>query len=255
MTDESSESPLRKPGSTHLYFLTLYLITVGILYLWGYWSSFNVNILEYLSLTDVIRWTAYPIATAFGFLAIGALLGEYLVGQGFFPVGAGRNSRTGKFLGRFSVLLAILYVVVLVALALSNAPNKWRLLSLLLATPIYLFAKNHGLLLGLIPNDSARSVVIFLLALLPTFAYGQGRLEAEQIMDGRKFDYALSPIDQVSSPADANPNQKMRYLGHAGDFFFFLNPASHVLVITKFQDDKALLLKHFDVALERPPAK
>jgi hypothetical protein len=251
MTGESSESSIGKPASTQLYFLTLYFVAVGVLYLWGYWSTFNVNILEYLSLTDVIRLTAYPVASAFVFMAIGAVVAEVLVGQPTLPAGIGRNTRTGKFLRKIVPFLVFAYLAATVALTLSNIPNKWSPLSVLFAVPVYVFAKKRDFLIDLVPHDSARSIVIYLLATLPTFAYGQGQLHAAVIVGGQKFEYVLSPIDQVSVAADASPIQRVRYLGHAGDLFFFLNPMHSILVITKFQDDKPLLLKHFDSKVEK----
>ena len=227
-------------------------MSVGVLYLWGYWSTFNVNILEYLSLVDVIRLTAYPIASAFAFMAIGAVFGEIFFGPGALLPGGGRNTKTVKFLRKIAPLLIILYVSVTVIFVLFDIPNKWLVLPVLLAPPLALFAKRRDFLVGIIPYDSLRTIVIYLLAVLPTFAYGQGRLRAADIVDGRKFDYVLSTIDEVSIAADASPVQKVRYLGHAGDFLFYLNPVTTVLVITKFQEDKSLLLKHFDVALEKP---
>jgi hypothetical protein len=125
----------------------------------------------------------------------------------------------------------------------------------LFAVPIYLFARERQFLLHFIPNEGLRSIVIFLFDVLPTFAYGQGKLRADDIIEGRRFDYVLSEIDQIPVSADASAVQRVRYLGHSGDFFFSLNPTTSALVITKFKDDKALLLKHFDAALVGPVAK
>jgi hypothetical protein len=251
MTEESNETPVGKRVQASLYFLTLYFVVVGVLYLWGYWSTFNVNILEYLSIADVVKLTAYPVASGFLFFAIGAVMGEALFSPG--PPRPPMGARTAKVLRKLRPLIIFLYLAVTATFILfANIPNRWTTLSLLLASPIYLIAKRRKFLIGIIPHDSPRSIVIYLLAALPTYAYGQGRLEADRIIEGRKFEYVLSTIDQVTVPGDASPIQHARYIGHTGDFFFFLNPASAELVITKFQDDKALLLKHFDSMSERP---
>ncbi len=225
MTGEPNESSIGKALGNQLYFLSLYFITVGVLYLWGYWSTFNVNILEYVGLADVIRLTAYPVTSAFVFMAIGAMLGEVLFGNDAVPAGGGRATRIGELLRKIRSLIIFVYLAVTVALTLSNIPNKWSALSVLFAFPFYLFAKQRGFLAALIPHDSPRSVVVFLFAVLPTFSYGQGRLQADAIVNGHKFEYVLSPIDQVSIAADASPVERIRYLGHAGDLLFFLNPA------------------------------
>lgn len=39
-----------------------YAFTVSTLYLFGYWGQFNINIFEYISLSDVIKITAYQLS-------------------------------------------------------------------------------------------------------------------------------------------------------------------------------------------------
>src|SRR5258707_5408740 len=48
-------------------FIVPYALVTSLLYLFGYWSSFQINILEYVSLPDVIKLAIYP-------LVIGALI-------------------------------------------------------------------------------------------------------------------------------------------------------------------------------------
>ena len=250
MTEESNAPAVPKLATTYLYFLTPYFVSVSVLYLWGFWTTFHINILEYLSITDVVRLTAYPIASAFISVAVGAVLSEATMGDAF-PSGGGRNTPTGIFLRRIAPYLIGIYALGTTVLLLSDLPTKWYVLPLLLAIPASIIAKERGLLIEVIPKDSVRSVGIFLLALLPPSAFGQGRIGAMNVIEGLRFDYVLSPIDQVSVPPDDTPSQRLRFLGHTGDFYFYLNPTDSAIVITKFKDDRTLLLKHFDRAVEK----
>ena len=251
MTEKSEETSPAPRTSAYLYFASLYFVMVGVLYLWGYWSTFNVNILEYLSPTDVIRLTAYPIVSAFIAVAIGAVLGEITIGRRVFPPGAGRNTPTGRFLWKIKPILVLVYLALVGVGYFSTFPGKWISLSGLLAAPIAFFAQERDFLLGTISHQGTRSVVLFLLASLPMYAYGHGQLNAYYVVSGVRFDYVLSPIDQLAVSSDANPLQRVRFLGHSGDFLFFLDPITSMLAITKFQDDKSLLLRHFDASMEK----
>ncbi len=73
MTANGQRATTKEKVSTYLYFSSLYFVTVGVLYLWGYWTTFEVNILEYLSLADIVKSTAYPIASTFIFFVIGVI--------------------------------------------------------------------------------------------------------------------------------------------------------------------------------------
>lgn len=246
MIEPSLKLPPQERTSTYLYFSSLYFVTVGVLYLWGYWSTFNVNILEYLSLADIIKSTAYPIASAFVFMVLGAAIGEVLADDSSLAPGAGRNTPTGKFLLRFYPWLVVIYAIVTIALLVLGPVDKWLALPVLFAMPAYLYFRRLGLFNNVLRHDSARSLAIFLMATLPTFGYGHGRIRAQEIVDGVKFEYAISPIENVSVVNDASPGQRPRFLGHAGDFIFFLEPMQGTLVISKFEGTKSLVLKHFD---------
>ena len=71
----------------YAYVSSLYFLAVGVLYLWGYWPSFGVNVLEYAGLTDIIKTAAYPVASLFVFFAVGAVFGELLASDALPPGG------------------------------------------------------------------------------------------------------------------------------------------------------------------------
>jgi len=254
MTEETKAPAVPRRAATYLYFLTPYFVSVGVLYLWGFWSSFDINILEFLSITDVVRLTAYPIISAFAAFIVGALISESTLGRSL-PSGGGRNTPTGRFLRKFAPVLVCLYLLGTLILFFSGNPMKWYVLPVILGVPLALVAKERGLLIDLIPSDSYRSAFLFVLITLIPFAYGRGRIDAADIAEGRIFNYVISSIDEIAISANAPPIERVRYLGHTGDFFFYLNPSTSAVVITKFKDEKTLVLKHFSVAVESSPKK
>ena len=94
--------PISKPAGNTFYILTMYCVSVGVLHLWGFWSKFKINILEYISVADVIRSTAYLIASVFVFLVIGAGLGELFLGRRKLPFAAVETRPPGSFFSELS---------------------------------------------------------------------------------------------------------------------------------------------------------
>lgn len=252
MTDESSQQHLQKPIN-YLYFSSLYFVAVGVLYLWGFWSPFAINILEYINLADIAKSTAYPIVSTFVFFALGAVTNE-LAGVGrIFPTGGGANTAPGGTLRKYRTLFVLIFTSVMLAILIFGPIEKWLVLPGLFAIPIALYMSETNFFTPLIPAERTRTVFIFLLAALPFYAYGNGLLSAHAIIYGTQFDYTLSPIDNLSVPLDAEPDERIRFIGHAGDFLFFWEPKQSIVAITKFEEGKILLLKRFEQkTVDRP---
>lgn len=249
--------PLQPPNpkdrvANSLYFASLYFVTVGVLYLWGYWVPFGINILEYLTLSDILKATAYPIATALLLTAVGAAIGEALVNRDHLPSGSGRDTVIGRFLRRFAPILQLLYVGGTVALFLFGPVEKWRTLPILLAFPIYAFAKQTNVLTQAIPHESPRSVVIYVLAVLPTLAYGHGTLAANKIQTAQAFTYVISELPGY--PAGTNTQTQPRLIGHAGDHLFFFDPVKTAVVVETLEPGRSLVLKQYEVPKEVAPS-
>jgi hypothetical protein len=86
---------LPREGVSYLYFGSLYFVTLGVLYLWGYWSSFGIDILEYISVAEVLELMAHPVAYGFAAFALGAVVGSYFPPlRRVFPAGGGRHPTT-----------------------------------------------------------------------------------------------------------------------------------------------------------------
>jgi hypothetical protein len=64
-----SQSTSKPSAAGYAYWAPAYFICVATLYLWGYWAMFEVNVLEHIGVTDIIKAAAYPVASTFGFFA------------------------------------------------------------------------------------------------------------------------------------------------------------------------------------------
>ncbi|WP_277759183.1 hypothetical protein [Pseudomonas sp. A34-9] len=235
---------LKEQSGAYIYFLSLYFAAAGVLYLWGYWSPFGVNILEYVNLTDIVKSTIYPIASAFVFLAFGVMVGQFVhVGPALQP-GEGRDTSPARFLRKYKRLLVMLYIAGVLTFLIYGPVEKWQVaLPVLIGAPLALYASTHDILARQIPAEGPRTACLFLLAVLPFIAFGHGQLKATAVLEGKAFDYI---IDDVTVTPNALPIQSPRFIGHAGDFFFFFEPERSILLISKFETIKSLRLGRYE---------
>jgi hypothetical protein len=209
----------------------------------GYWPTFQVNILEYAGLTDVIKTAAYPIASFFIFFALGVLMGEFLAHEDALPPGGGVNTPTGRVLRKLAPYLVVAYLAGTVLLFLFGPKEKWWILPILAGLPLSLFARRHELLSDLVAHDKVRSTLIFLLAVLPLFAYGHGKLKAEAIVSGEEYTFTTSAVAGASAGADPI-ERRPRYLGVAGGNAFFYMPEHRSTTVVALSELKMLELRH-----------
>lgn len=225
------------------YWLGPYAIVVSSLYLWGYWGSFEVNILEYIGISEIVKAAIYPIASAFAVFAIGAVLGEALSPTLHLPPGGGANTTTGKLLRKLAPILVTVYLLAVTLLFLVGPVEKWRTLPVLFAIAVYLPLKSTDLLRSEFKSDGARSIVVFLIAALVPFAYGRGVLEANDVLEGRGFAYAVAELPGMPVAATTKASERPRYVGKANDRYVFFDPVGKSTSFIAASELKTLTLK------------
>jgi hypothetical protein len=243
--EEAMEDSLGNRLSTPIYVGSLYFVACGTLYLWGYWHNFNVNILEYLSLADIIKYTAYPVATAVSAFAIGVLLGaEGSVTRALAP-GGGQATKFGQILYRYRKPLAFLYVFSCTALLIFGPIEKWFVLPLLFAFVIAEILDSLPMIRSRLPNMRYRTMVLVIASALPLAAYGSGLIAADNVLSAKQFDYLDSAIEGVAKPDDLPPDRRLRFLGHAGEYAFLWEPTRAAVVLIRLEDAGPLILRHY----------
>ncbi|WP_421955642.1 hypothetical protein [Polaromonas sp.] len=220
--------------------ISAYFIAVGALYLWGFWGSFGVNILEYLGLTDVVKVAAWPVGSAFIFLLIGLAVGETSPRKALLPEGGGRNTPLGIWLNKHVHALAFALAFLLVSLVYFGPPQVWLVAApfggIVLGFPL----RHHPLLVGLLPNDGLRSTLVVAAVTLPFYAFGQGKVNADAIRSGQRYSYVIPGSDGIASTGDKQTS--MRYIGYAGSTFFFWDPSADAVTLVPADTVKLLKL-------------
>lgn len=211
--------------SNYLWIGPIYFISVGVLYLWGYWSNFGINIFEYAALSDIVKVSIIPVGSVFIFILIGFFIGEATVAD-ILPEGISRSTVLSRFLRRILGLLIIVYGVILFIFIFYPVPNKWLILPILLMWLFYFPLKEAGFLKE-IKNDSARSLAIIAIIALPLYSFAIGKINAEKILNNKEYQY----IEVV----EEGKKERLKFIGHANEYVFFISVNNEKLVISKVE--------------------
>lgn len=69
-----SEALTKVFNSTNYLILSTYAIVASVLYHWGYWGQFGINVLQFMSLSEIVRSAIYPFVVGSLGIGIGLLI-------------------------------------------------------------------------------------------------------------------------------------------------------------------------------------
>jgi len=192
---------------TIIYFLIIFGFFISVIYLCGYWSSFNINVFQYVSIQQVVTVSIYPLLGVFASFCIGYWYGA--LGE------KKERTKLSKIIERFLVPIFFIYVICLDFL------HFWLILSLLLSF------KLANVIIKNIPEDKilinrkSTSFFITTLIVLPLIALSLGMTNAKRIKDGDGVRYV--DIKYLNNIEFSNNQERVKYLGLNGDFYFFMS--------------------------------
>lgn len=208
----------------------------GVSYLWGFWLNFDINILSYIALTDVIKASVYPALPALAILAF------YSAMDGFNSMSKSDHdifiAEGGMFKGYTYLLTA--YCVVCFLLGLGNAiflivvnDGYFRLLGIYPLASIclflYLILSNKFLLS--IPVKS-RVFIVSVICFLPTYLFNKGHTNGSLVSDHS----AVGQYVIADGYCSSNAETKFRFISVMGDKLFAISSKDESICIRRAED-------------------
>lgn len=220
----------------YFWLVTPYLVSVGLLYLWGYWWSFGINVFEFASLSDIVMVAIIPVGSAFVFFLMGSLIAEFGYAK-HLPEGGGMNTSVGRVLNNLKPFLIILYWSSVLFLIFSTLPWKWFAIPVWTIFGPYILLKNSSFL-QVVEDDSRRSLLILTLVILTIFSFSKGKINANNVLNDMEYFYT-----KVNG-------EVQKYIGHVGKKYFFLSKDNSEIFI-KDSNKESLRLKKYHNKLRR----
>lgn len=207
--------------------LSVYSVIVAVLYLWGYWSSFGVNILEFLAITDIVKTAAYSIA----FTSIPTI---------FIIIVCTINMEFLENLRHSNKMINLLLLFIIVAFTIYFLPSLYVILVVLISILsgmlllLIIMRNNKFIQTHFLKIPTRMEMILLSICLLPPVSFGYGKVNAYNIRRGIKYKYIYAKsLDKKSTPT--NIVDKLKFLGYANNYIFLLS-----------MDNKTLLIKNID---------
>jgi hypothetical protein len=218
--------------------VSAYSVAVGMAYLWGYWAPFDINILEYMGVADILTATAWPLFSVFSAMFAGMLLGSHDGGTG----SQGGSDRFGRALVWYWTHLRALHFLGLFWIWFLDLPNKWFLLGLLGGTPLAVYVMHRPWIEAIQIPSTPKLVIVFFFITAPLAAISTGQRLSAELIAGQSYRAVYSEIEGRPFASSTTDDARLRLIGQRGDTLFLWDPTLKRTVISKFPSAGALVL-------------
>ncbi len=212
--------------SKAVYFATPYAFTISLAYLFGYWSTFDINILEYISFTDVIKLSLYPLVVS---------LLSFIVGVIYSTVQQEVLKETTKERRKYKRIYLLLAISLGIIIVVADRYYLWFIGAVLFAILFSILLDRVISLDKLFPKFSPniRHTIIFLLISLPLLAFASGKIDGKHIIIGHNTRFAKASI--LKENKLLSDQEKLKFVGLAGKYVLFLSEDNSMCFITTSQ--------------------
>lgn len=209
-------------NSTNYLVLSTYAIVASVLYHWGYWGQFGINVLQFMSLSEIVRSAIYPFVV--GTLGIG--IGVFIASLSRFPKANEEirsTSKAGDLLrGNWEiVVLALIFSAFLTYFLMDK--YRWVVPGIIVFLALNIWSASAGLFTAFIADRRLRYVLVTGLIGTPIASFVWGATVAEAVLDGVQF-------TEVAVP---DSSSRFKYIGHAGDYVFYMTKDNEKVYMQK----------------------
>lgn len=215
-----------KKISELLLYLIPYLTLSAGLYQLTYWSKFDINGLEFISISEILKLSIYPIIITFVFVIIGIIIGGILFRfDNILKSGEGRKTKVGKALNSKLGLSITIIVWIALVYFFYDYGNvyRWIIWAFIFSVVPTTFLDRLGLWNDYFENKSIRLWVIRILIYIPVFSFSAGKINSETIYENINFEYVSGMnIKNYVDKLPINETDTLKYLGMTDKYLHFI---------------------------------
>jgi hypothetical protein len=204
--------------------LIAYFTACGGLWHIGYWTTFDINILQYLTLSDIIKSYIIPFITSSVYFFATYLYTAFIIystkikNPGEHSFGKGANTKLGIMFNKYLSIILMLDFLLIVILLVWGPDYKWIFVAVLISAPISVRLTNTNLMTNIFANPDIRVSIFNFLIALPILSFGFAKWTSYKVFKNKNYEI----ISKLESNSLKNTNQLigLKYLGTVGDVYF-----------------------------------
>ncbi|MHA0974447.1 hypothetical protein ACR9HQ_13320 [Enterobacter ludwigii] len=219
--------------------ITAYALFISISYLWGFWGHFDINILNYISVSDIIKSAIWPMIIALAMYLIQVAMNNYNGPRTDISVKYSEMEKGEKFdyILRYSyaiIMACLVLASVIYNLITGNKMIRYAAIGWILASIVFFTTSRNKDLMAYIPFKN-KALFYSIFCFLPVFFLSRGVFEGDKILAGEN-----TFLVESDSLCSSKENDKYRYIDVMADKAFALSLKDKSICIFKFENLKLI---------------
>jgi len=231
-------------------FLTVpFLFFISGIYLYSYWSSFEIDIFPYLGIQDIIMGFVAPFLKSFALLVLfvafrtttkrpgPSITHSVIRNTPFINKNFDAITEWVLFLSRLIVLYSIITLI---------SPGKYENTTYVDYVLPYIGAFSLVIYLGIseigkewVPSIILRFIIISFITWLPLGSYFSGKRKASDILENKIYGYTFAKNLKINSK-----DSTVKFLGKAGNHYIFMSKDNKARYFIKEDEAKNLEIRN-----------
>ena len=213
-----------------------YLTICGGLFQIAFWDTFNINGLSFISLTDIIKSSIYPIIWS-GFIFLFTTVVFYFDNQKRFET-LDINTVQTKSLKTMAIIFITALTIYFVLFFLTNLkkdPYRFLVFGFNIASFIAAIFISKRIFIKYFTSYLTYLIFIDIIIFLPIFSFYIGQYESYQIKDNFKYKYAINKKTDPTNNLIVNDTIK------------FIGNTEKNIVFTDLKNERILFIKNENI--------
>jgi hypothetical protein len=237
---------------------TTFGLVVCSIYLFAYWSSFGINVLEYVTLSDFVKLGIYPVIVGVTFFVVGSIIGTILPPQKIDETQSQeeKHKAIGK-INRYNTYVKLSVITIITGLTIyeyfQSDSQFWFFLGGLAAFSLIISIRDIKYLEPLIPNHAVRVCIVAVIVATPPIAFTTAKYNAQNILTGKSVKVInTKTFKEYGTEAFKNKGflegqDTLKFVGVAGEYFFLVTMDNSVTYAVKYSDLHFLELRPYAI--------
>lgn len=249
---EESKNKTIDQIKNYAYILSIYSLLISILYIFGYWSIFNLNIFEYIALSDIVKYSIKPLSISFVTLTFVFFYNTLILTSikqniVLFSKLSSKPSSEPSSKSKIRALveniaseMTIPTCFFLIVFSLEGPEIKWIVVPIIASSLLCEAVTKLKFIKKLKWSPGIKYLAAYLVISFTLFSYPRGRADAMKILEGKEFTYMMEKSTESQKSGCNDPLIHPRILTQANDQTITYNPIDKSIAINKLGYGKSL---------------